>query len=71
MQDDTIRKAPLVVVSDNDELQLTANERRLLLNFRAVRTSAKEMLLDLSDQYARTLPAAPVGLRLLGPAKEA
>lgn len=70
MQDDIVRKSLLVVAADNDELLLSAAERRLILNFRAVRGGAKDMLLDLSDQYARTLPAASVSLRLLGPAKE-
>jgi DNA primase catalytic subunit len=61
MQDETIRKASPVIISDNDELQLTADERRLILNFRTVRACAQEMLVDLSAQYKRTMPAEAVG----------
>jgi hypothetical protein len=69
MKNDTARKAPLTIISEHDDLHLTAKERRLILNFRATKVSAKEMLLDLSDQYKRTLPAEPVKLRLLGSGK--
>lgn len=54
-----------VVASNNDEHQLTAREQRLIRNFRAVKGGAQEMLLDLSDQYKRTLPAERVKLELL------
>lgn len=65
MQEDIVRKVPLAVICEYGDLQLTAKERHLIMNFRAMKVSAKDMLLDLSDQYKRTLPAAPVELRLL------
>jgi hypothetical protein len=54
------------VDNGNDDLHLTDEERRLILNFRAVEACAQEMLVDLSGQYKRTLPAAPVCLRVVG-----
>jgi len=35
---------------------LVAQERRLLANFRAMRASAKDMLLDVSEEIADALP---------------
>lgn len=48
-----------------DDFQLTSSERRLIQNFRAMKGTARDMMLDLSEQYRRTLPAVPVSLRLL------
>ena len=53
--------------SYDDELQLSSRERRLLTNFRQMKESAREMLVDLSDQYRRTLPEKRAELRLLRP----
>jgi hypothetical protein len=58
MQDDTVRKAPLAAIVGSDDLQLTAEERRLILNYRAMKACAQEMLVDISGQYKRTMPAA-------------
>jgi hypothetical protein len=58
-----------IAASVEDEFHLDAREQRLIRNFRAAKESAKEMLVDLSDQYKRTLPAARVKLQLLRPAK--
>lgn len=69
MLDDTTPMLGLVPKTDNDDFHLTNGERRLVRNFRAMKGSAQEMMLDLSEQYRRTLPAAPVKLRLLGSGK--
>lgn len=65
MLDDTIPTLGLVPKTDNDNFHLTSRERRLVRNFRGMKGTAQEMMLDLSEQYIRTLPAAPVKLRLL------
>lgn len=64
MSDKKMPTMSIAVVSA-DEFQLNARERRLIDNFRAMKGSAKEMLVDLSEQYKRTLPASPVKLTLL------
>lgn len=60
MSDEMMPKPVNLTKNDNDNFQLTARERRLISNFRAVRASAQNMLFDLSEQYKYTLPAAPV-----------
>lgn len=45
---------------------LIAQERQLISNFRAAAACAKTMLVDLSVQYKRALPATPVALTLVG-----
>lgn len=69
MLDDTAPTLGLVVKADNNDFPLTSGERRLVCNFRAMKGTAQEMMLDLSEQYRRTLPAVPVKLRLLGAGK--
>lgn len=66
MLDEIAPKVVVVSKSDNDEFQLTVRERALLQNFRAMRESAKVMIVDLSEQYRRTLPAAATKLLLVG-----
>lgn len=65
MPDETMPNMVLVAENDNDDFQLTPRERRLISNFRATKWSAQEMLVDLSEQYMRTLPAVPVKLALV------
>jgi hypothetical protein len=65
MLDDDKPQIGLVYEAEADDFQLTGRERHLIRNFRAMKGSAQEMLFDLSAQYMRTLPAAPVKLRLL------
>jgi hypothetical protein len=55
----------LVTRVSNADLQLTGVERQLIANFRATAACAKDMLVDLSHEYARTLPAAPVRLSIV------
>ena len=55
-----------IAAANEDEFQLDARERKLIRNFRAMKSSAKEMLVDLSEQYKRTLPATPTKLCLVG-----
>jgi hypothetical protein len=43
---------------------LTSQERQLIANFRATKTSARQFLVDMSAEYKRTLPAEPVRLTL-------
>lgn len=62
--------SPRVVVDNQHaDLVLTSRERRLISNFRATEPAGQDMLLDTSEQYVRILPAAPVKLSLLRPAK--
>ena len=65
MLDEIVSKLGVVPKTDSEDFPLTSRERRLVRNFRAMKSTAQEMLLDLSDQYKRTLPAAPVKLQLL------
>lgn len=51
----------------DEELELSDSERRLIDNVRMMKESAQEMLLDLSEQYRRTLPMRRVELRVVGP----
>lgn len=64
MVDETVPSIA-VAISNGDEFQLTARERRLILNFRALKGGAQVMLLDLTEQYKRTLPAERAKLKLL------
>jgi hypothetical protein len=66
MHDEVAPKLVVASKNDNDEFQLSSRERVLIRNFRAMKGSARDMLVDLSEQYKRTLPAEPVKLRLLG-----
>lgn len=69
MLDDTLPRLGIVSKTDNDNFQLSSSERRLIRNYRAMKAGAQGMLVDLSEQYMRTLPAVPAKLRLLGPGK--
>lgn len=66
MSDEVAPKLVVTPKNDNDEFQLSSREQVLIRNFRAMKGSARDMLVDLSEQYRRTLPAAPTKLRLLG-----
>jgi hypothetical protein len=59
------RGGVLQAVGNGGEVQLTARERQLINNFRALAPCAKDLMLDLSAEYKRTLPAAPVKLTLM------
>lgn len=65
MLDETLTMMTLARKPDNAEFQLSSREQILIRNFRAMKPSAGDMLVDLSEQYVRTLPANPVKLRLL------
>jgi hypothetical protein len=65
MMDKTVPRVEIASKTDNDSFQMSSRERSLISNFRAMKGSAQGMLLDLAEQYKRTLPAEPVKLRLL------
>lgn len=65
MVDETVPSLAVVTRHQSSDFQLTSKEMRLIRNFRSLKESAKDMLVDLSDQYCRTLPAEPVRLKLL------
>jgi hypothetical protein len=69
MMEKTGPKVAIAPKTDNDGFQLSSRERSLISSFRAMKGSAQGMLLDLAEQYKRTLPAEPVKLRLLTPGK--
>jgi hypothetical protein len=66
---DEIASPRVVVDNQSVDIVLTSRERRLISNFRAVEAAGQDMLLDLSAQYVRTLPATTVKLSLLRPAE--
>jgi hypothetical protein len=65
MLDDATPTLGLVRITDTEDFHLTGREQHLIENFRAMKSTAQDMLFDLSWQYRRTLPAVPVQLRLL------
>ena len=65
MLDETVPMMTLARKTDDAEFQLSSREQILIRNLRAMKSSAGDMLVDLSEQYVRTLPAKPVKLRLL------
>ncbi len=65
MADDTTSGGAAVEDQLGAYVHLSGSEQRLIANYRHMKDSAQEMLLDLSAQYRRTLPATPVRLRLL------
>lgn len=67
MREEIAPTVRVVTHNDIDDLRLSGRERRLIDNFREMKESARDMLVDLSDQYRRTLPAKRVELRLLRP----
>jgi len=65
MLDETVPMMTLARKADDADFQLSSREQILIRNLRAMKSSAGDMLIDLSEQYVRTLPATPVKLRLL------
>jgi hypothetical protein len=68
MFDDAAQPLSLVASAEPSTNDLSADERRLIRNYRAVKAAAQSMLVDLSEQWAKTLPAERPSLRLVGPA---
>lgn len=50
----------------NADLDLTSEERQLIVNFRAMERCAQQMIVACADQYRYTLPAERVRLTLVG-----
>jgi hypothetical protein len=67
MVEKTVLEVAIAPKTDNIDFQLTVQELRLIRNFRTLKVGAKEMLVDLSEQYTRTLPADRPDLRLVRP----
>jgi hypothetical protein len=65
MQNETKKIAALAPMITDKALILTSDERKLIENYRRLRRSAQNMLVDLSDQYTRTLPAEPFRFALV------
>jgi hypothetical protein len=65
MPDEMMPKLILASENDNDEFQLTPQERRLVSNFRAMKRSAQFVFIEMSETYRRTTPAETVKLQLL------
>jgi hypothetical protein len=65
MSDETMPKLVLAAENDNDEFQLTVQERRLVSNFRAMKRSAQSVFVEMSESYRRTTPAEAIKLQLL------
>lgn len=65
MMDETVPTMAAVPKGDSEEFQLTDQELRLIRNFRALKAGARDMLVDLSEQYKRTLPAEAPSLQLV------
>jgi hypothetical protein len=65
MPDETMPTLVIATENDNDEFQLTSQERRLLSNFRSMKRSAQSVFIEMSENFKRTIPAEPVKLRLL------
>jgi hypothetical protein len=63
--DETVPTMAAVPKGDNEEFHLTGQELRLIRNFRALKAGARDMLVDLSEQYKRTLPAEAPSLQLV------
>jgi hypothetical protein len=57
MPDEITSDSVAAAEDDNDNFQLTVREKRFILNYRAMRMTAQEMLFSLSEQYRYTLPA--------------
>lgn len=56
----------LTTCVSNPDLQLTSEERQLIVNFRAMERCAQQMIVDSATQYRRSLPAERVRLTLVG-----
>lgn len=65
MPNEMTPKLVVATKNENNDFQLTSQERRLIANFRAMRKGAQSMFVEMSEQYKRTLPAEPVKLQLL------
>lgn len=59
------REPQLTACVSNTELKLTSQERMLIKNFRAMEAVAQHTLVDVSEEWARILPAEPVRLTLV------
>lgn len=57
--------ALLHAISSDGGVQLTPQECRLIANFRAMKDSAKHTMVDVSEEWARALPAARAKLTLV------
>jgi hypothetical protein len=65
MLEEMMPTVALAVQNDDANFQLTDGERKLISNFRAMKRVAQDAMVDLSEQYKRTLPALPVKLTLV------
>lgn len=52
--------------TSNDQV-LSAQELRVIKNMRIMKPVARQMILDVSTEYARTLPVSRPELRLVDP----
>jgi hypothetical protein len=59
-------KSQLTACISNAELQLSNRERMLIKNFRAMEEVAQHTLVDVSEEWARILPAERLRLKLVG-----
>ncbi len=66
MPDEMMPNVVLAAENHSDEFQLTGREQKLISNFRAMKKVAQDAMVDLSEQYKRTLPAVPTKLTLVG-----
>jgi hypothetical protein len=57
MVGDTAPKLIRATRSDNEEFQLTGQEVRLIRNYRAMEHVAQETFVDISEEFALSLPA--------------
>lgn len=57
MPDEMMPAAVVPNMNDNADFQLTGLERRLVSNFRAMKRSAQETFVDISEEFALALPA--------------
>lgn len=65
MPDETMPTVVLAAENENEDFQLTWRERKLISNFRAMKKVAQDAMVDMSEQYKRTLPVTPAKLTLV------
>lgn len=58
-------ETPTSLATHQTALQLTSEERQLIVNFRAMERCAQKMIVDCAAQYRCTLPAERVRLTLV------
>jgi len=63
MLDRTAQEAPLPAQNDDENFQLSAGERRLIRNYRAMRRDVQLTFEDLSEEFALGFPAPAVTVR--------